>query len=251
MTNSMGTRADLEVGLARWQFNLPLARPAQGLVTMTGEYAGDVTVIVTDPPDYQASVGGWETTDRFGNSPVSWWSGRPLATLSIACMLHVDVTGPVEEALDMLERIGQPRAGRDPSRIKVRGDIPPSAATAGAVWRLDALKYGDREYRADNDRLLAWQELAIDLAQFAAGTVAPVGGMKTRNRAGSRARRVVRARQGDTLRTLALRELGSAGDWKLLRAWNIRLARIDPDALLAAGLQVTVGGKTPAVKKKA
>jgi hypothetical protein len=243
----IGTRTDIEIGLARHRFNQPLPRPQQGLVTLTGEYAGAVTLIVTGTPDYSPSVGGWETVDRFGDAAVSWWKTRPLATLSLPCLLHIDVTGPVEAALSMLELIGQPRAGRDPSRVKVRGDVPPSAATATATWRLDALKYGERSYRTDNDSLLLWQEVSLDLTQFAEGKVAAAGGLKTRNRAGARNRRVVRARQGDTLRVLALRELGRAGDWKLLRSWNKKLAHTDPDALLALGTKVTVGG--PASKK--
>jgi hypothetical protein len=109
------------------------------------------------------------------------------------------------------------------------------------------LKYGERSYRTDNDSLLLWQEVSLDLTQFAEGKVAAAGGLKTRNRAGARNRRVVRARQGDTLRVLALRELGRAGDWKLLRSWNKKLAHTDPDALLALGTKVTVGG--PASKK--
>jgi hypothetical protein len=241
------TRADYEIGLARYRFNLPLARPEQGLVTVTGEYAGAVTLIVTGPPDYSPSVGGWDTADRLGDAAISWWRTRPLATLSLAGLLHVDVTGPVEASLGMLERIGQPRAGRDPSRVKVRGDIPPSAAASTAVWRLDSMKYGERGYRTDLDQILLWQEVTLELTQHAAGKVAAVGGMKTRNRKGARTRRVVHARQGDTLRTIALRELGNAGDWKLLRSWNTRLAHTDPDALLAVGAKVTVGGK-PAKK---
>ena len=244
----IGTRTDIEIGLARHRFNQPLPRPQQGLVTLTGEYAGAVTLIVTGTPDYSPSVGGWETVDRFGDAAVSWWKTRPLATLSLPCLLNIEVTGPVEAALSMLELIGQPRAGRDPSRVKVRGDVPPSAATATATWRLDAMKYGERSYRTDNDQLLLWQELTLDLTQHAAGKIAAVGGMKTRNRSGARTRRVVNARQGDTLRTIALRELGSSNDWKQLRAWNKKLARTDPDALLAVGLKVTIGGKTSSKK---
>lgn len=241
------TRADYEIGLERYKFRLPLPRPGQGLVTLTGEYAGSVTLIVAGTPDYSPSVGGWETAERFGNAAISWWKTRPLATLSLPCLLHTDVTGPVEAGMKLLEQIGQPRAGREPSRVKVRGDVPPSAATSTSLWRLDALKYGERSYRVDNDSLLLWQEVSLDLTQFAEGKVAAAGGLKTRNRAGARNRRVVRARQGDTLRVLALRELGRAGDWKLLRSWNKKLAHTDPDALLALGTKVTVGG--PASKK--
>jgi ABC-type arginine transport system permease subunit len=67
------TRADYEIGLERYKFRLPLPRPGQGLVTLTGEYAGSVTLIVAGTPDYSPSVGGWETAERFGNAAISWW----------------------------------------------------------------------------------------------------------------------------------------------------------------------------------
>ena len=106
------TRADYEIGLERYKFRLPLPRPGQGLVTLTGEYAGSVTLIVAGTPDYSPSVGGWETAERFGNAAISWWKTRPLATLSLPCLLHTDVTGPVEAGMKLLERGLAPALGK-------------------------------------------------------------------------------------------------------------------------------------------
>lgn len=238
----MGTRAEIEAGLARARFSGSLPRPASGLVSVIGEQVGTVTLILTGPPEYSPSVGGWENIDRIGSTAASWWKQKPLATISLPCLLHTRVTGPVEASLAQLEKIGQRVADRDPSRVKLRGDIPPSAAGA-AIWRVDAMPYSSREYRSDAEQLLWWQEVTISLTQFSAGTIARAGGLKTRSNSGQRNRRVISTRQGDTLRKIALRELGSSSDWKLLRSWNKKLAKTDPDASLATGVKVNVGGK--------
>lgn len=241
---AMGTRAEIEAGLARASFNGSLPRPASGLVTVTAEFVGSVTLVLTGAPDYVPSVGGWDTTPRIGGTASSWWKEQPLATISLPCLLHTTVTGPVERSIAALEKAGKVVGGHladEPSRIKLRGDIPPSAAGA-AVWRLDGLKLSAREYQPAADTVLWWQELTLDLTQHTAGTVARAGGLKTRNVKGARTRRTVRALQGDTIRKIALRELGSSTDWKLLRSWNKKLARTDPDAILAAGTHVSIGG---------
>jgi nucleoid-associated protein YgaU len=59
---------------------------------------------------------------------------------------------------------------------------------------------------------------------------------------GKRKRRTVTTRTHDTLRAVALRELGDSTRWKDLQRWNSKLKRTDPDLPLRQGTHVSIRG---------
>lgn len=204
-----------------------------------------VDVIVMAPPDRSGSVGGWQSSERVGRDNASWFGSTPDGTVSQPARLDLAVQPgpPLETRIAQLYAMGQPSGDvddrRPPSAIWLFGDVP-DPGYRGA-WKLEDLQLGNRAFRPEQPNALLWQELTLQLSTYTATpAVAPVTVKATRDRAGRRRQRTVVARRGDTLRRIAVRELGSSGQYAALREWNKKIARTDPDAPLRPGLHLTI-----------
>jgi hypothetical protein len=228
-----------------------MARPVP-LIFGVGERAGEVRIqsvddaflyvnlLLSGAPDRGGGVGGWEVSERVLRPPADWWRAQPKSTISLPCMLDIhEQEGPsLETRLKRLYAMGQPRGDDPPPPVWLVGDVP-TARTQW--WRIDDISLGERIFRTNPLGHLRRQELTVQLTEFVEATGVPkVTVRRTRDSKGRRRVRTIRARKGDTLRRIAVRELGSASAWTDLRSWNKKLRRVDPDAPLRAGSQITL-----------
>lgn len=210
---------------------------AGGRVKLTPSRGTALTLLLLAPPERSGGVGGWVASERALRPPAKWFKGVPDDTMSLDCLLDIDAVGgpPIERRLRVLRNMGIAGDAEEPPTIRVDGDIWDS--DQGLHWAMTGLSLGDRLFNGDGT--LRRQGVKVDLERYSPlDTIKPLRIRSTR-RGGQRRRRVVRTNSGDTLRAVALRELGDATRWKDLQRWN-KLKGVDPDARLRTGTTVTI-----------
>lgn len=211
-----------------------------GTVTLVPEHGSQLTMILASAPDRSGGVGGWQAAERSRRRPGKWWQGSPDDTMTLECIIDQDeIPGPtVERRLRVLRDMGQPRddTGGDPPTISLSGDIWPSDQNAN--WVMSDLKLGERLYYSDGT--LRRQAVSVDLERFNAIDEITAVRVKSTRRKGKRRRRVIHAHTHDTLRSIALREMGATGGWKQIKQWNPRLRKLDPDTPIRHGTHVVI-----------
>lgn len=219
-----------------------LVAPRSGMVKLVPSRGSALTLIKADDLDRSGGVGGWQPLERALAPDATWWKATTNGELSLSCLIDIDETGgpDLERRLDVLYAMGRPAAGADePPSIRVIGDVDPD--TRRKTWKLDNIRLGKETFRADAPALMRQQALTLELSELViVDPVALVTVRRTRNAAGQRRRRTIRSRQGDTLRAIAVRQLGSSGQYKQLREWNPRLKRVDPDQPLKVNTQIVL-----------
>jgi hypothetical protein len=215
--------------------------PRSGMIKLVAATGAQLTLIRNGDIDGSGGVGGWQTSERVLREDADWWKSIPKATRSVPCLLDIDgIGGPsLERRLEVLYAMGQPVDDDDPPAIRLYGDIDPFARARR--WKLDDIHLAAQLFLEDDPAALRRQELTLELSTWApARGVSRVTVKRTRDSHGKRRRRTIRAHTGDTLRGIAVRQLGSSGDYKLIRSWNPKLKRVDPDAPLRAGTAVVL-----------
>lgn len=229
---------------AQWEAALARTHPApprSGLIKVVCATGAQLTLIRNGDIDGSGGVGGWQTSERVLREDADWWKSIPKSTRTLPCLLDIDATGgpSLERRLQVLYAMGQPDGENDPPPVRLLGDVDPIARAAR--WKLDDIKLGAELFREDSPTELRRQELTLELSTYSpARGVSQVSVKRTRDSSGKRRRRTISARAGDTLRAIAVRQLGSSGDYKLIRSWNPKLKRVDPDAPLRAGTKVVL-----------
>jgi hypothetical protein len=211
-----------------------------GTVTLNPEHGSSLTLLLNAAPDKSGGIGGWQPVERARRQTAKWWQGLPDETISLDCTLDQDaVTGPdLERRIVVLRTMGKPRDDTDgePPTIQLSGDV--QGYDAAVTWVMTDLTWGDRLFNSDGS--LRRQQVTIALEHFIdISEIKPIRVKPTR-KGGKRRRHTAVTKTGDTLRTVALRELGNAGRWKDLRSWNAKLKKVDPDQRLRSGTHVTV-----------
>jgi hypothetical protein len=220
--------------------NAARPRPRPGMVRLTPSSGSDLTLILNAPPDRSGGVGGWAGSERDGQRPAKWFKSQPDDTISLDCTLDVDaIGGPgIERRLTVLRDMGQPAEGEDePPTIRLDGDIWPDDQHIN--WVMSNWSLGERLWNSDGT---FWRhQVKIDLERYNALDEITAVKVRSTRKAGKRRRRVVQSRGNDTLRGIALRELGDATRWKDIQRWNKKkLKGVDPDARLRTGTHLTV-----------
>jgi hypothetical protein len=106
---------------------------------------------------------------------------------------------------------------------------------------MDNWTLGARLFQEDGT--LRRQQVTVELSRYVdLKEIKPLRIKSTRTKGRKRRTRTVNSRRNETLRGLALRELGDAGRWKDLRTWNVKLKKLDPDLPLRAGTRVKIRG---------
>lgn len=199
-----------------------------------------VTLLNDGPPDRAGGVGGWETSDRMGSPPGRWFSGQAVETMSLPCILdRHEQKGhtTVEDRLSALYAMG--RAGRHahPPHIRVLGDIRPFDKRL--TWIMQDISLGDRSMLEPG--VIRQQHLTISLeGWYGIPHVTSASVKRTRNGSDKPKTHTIHTRAGDTLRAIAVRELGGSGRVSDIKSWNARFKRTDPDAPLRAGIKVLI-----------
>lgn len=196
------------------------------------------------PPTPTQGYGGWETVPRAARTGLTAWRGFEPLGIDLALLLDNHLEGKsVERSMQLLEAL----AGRGEMR-RPREDEPPHLIvdTAGVMphdfhvdrdnrWVITDLDF-DEESVIRNDHG-NWTRVAVtvSLLQYVAdgGLAAQTAAVRRRIHArGKPTKRPYTARAGDTLVSIARRELGDPGRWREISDLNnIR----DPRAKLKTG----------------
>lgn len=216
---------------------------AGGTVTLRPTLGPAVTLLLMGPPDRSGGVGGWVGADRAGRTPGKWWQSIPDSGMSLECALDVDELPGIalEGRVVQLKAMGLPRPDNDnePPPLQVSGDV--QADDRARWWVLQDLKWGERLFITGGGGLLRRQAVTVDLELWTPIEEVSAARITRTRRAGRKRRRhVVHALVNDTLRTIALRELGNGSRWDDIRKWNPKLRKTDPDLHLRRGTHVVI-----------
>lgn len=205
-------------------------------------------LLLMGPPQVAGGAGGWNGVDRPGRRPAKWWQGGVELTQTLECCIDrnliADELGTVERRLARLNSFTKKPGGEErPTSLLLAGDVLDPYSAGGGLWVITNVTYGERVLRRDGD--LARQMVTIDMADFTeVPEVGPISIKRTRASVGKAKVRRITTRKGDTIRAIAVRELGSSGAWTKIRDWNPRLFKgsspIGPDAPLRPGVRVTL-----------
>lgn len=214
--------------------------PLGGQVRLDPSSGNSLTAIINTEPDRGGGVGGWQPTERSGTRPAKWWQGIPDDTITLDLTLDIDaIAGPaIEERLRVLRDMGQPGSNDEPPTIKLDGDI--WTHDQNITWVMSDLHLGARLWQPDGS--LRRQQVTVDLERHEPLTEIKAIRIHSTRVAGRRRHRTVKTKAHDTLRVVALRELGNSSRWADLRKWNKALKRTDPDVPLRVGTHVKING---------
>jgi phage protein U len=204
------------------------ARPPGGMVRLDPSRGRSLTVILEGPPERSGGVGGWQSSERSGRKPGKWWLAPADDAMTLNVVLHVahPKGSSLEARLRALRAMGRASNEGEPPTIRLHGDLDPHDRQLR--WVLQEITLGDRKY--DGDGTFFEHRLSIALEGFdEIPTIRQVSIRRTRDRNGHRRRREYGTRKGDTLRKIAVAELGSSSQWRQILEWNPKLKVRDPD----------------------
>jgi hypothetical protein len=221
------------------------APPPAGMIQLASDTGAQITLLRIGPIDHQGGVGGWQQIERATRPDASYYKARTRETITIPCLIDVDLIPgqSLARRLRLLYRMGRPTGDRDePPGIIIRGSAP---AVRGTRWKLDEIALGaDLETKLRGRRgghVVRRIEVTLSLSEEdPAAEVERVRVKRSRTKGGKRKRRHYVVRQGDTLRSIAVRELGVSAGWQAIRAENKKKLpkHVDPDMPLRAGLRL-------------
>ena len=215
--------------------------PRGGMIELTPSRGSKLTLILNKEPDRTLGVGGFESTERALRRPAKWYKSIPDDVMGLDCTLDIDAIGgpAIERRIEVLRNMGIAGTEDEPPSITLDGDVWDNDKTVTWIMQPGGLTLGPRLWLPDGT--LRRQQVGISLERFTElSEIQPTKSTSTRTRSGSRRRRTVRSRGNDTLRAVALRELGDQGRWKDLQRWNKKLKSVDPDARLRTGTTISV-----------
>lgn len=209
-----------------------------GRVSFNPSRGSSLTLLVEEPPERGGGVGGWVSSERSGRRPAKWFKSLPDDTYSWKLIIDLDeVGGPsVERRLRVLRDMGQPGNEAEPPTIRVLGDLWNEDASLD--WIMQDWSLGDRLWTPEG--VLRRQHVTVALERYTPLDEIEATRIRSTRTGRKPRRRQVVARGNDTLRVIALRELGDPTRWKDLTRWNKTLRRADPDARLRTGLHITI-----------
>jgi hypothetical protein len=193
--------------------------------------------------DLTAGIGGWDVIRRPGRTPVTRWRGRSELRIDVPVYLNDERKLSIEPQITLLTGLaGRGPKGSEqepPHLIFDTGGVSPWDAQAypDQLWVIDALAWGTvvlhngagNRYRQDatvtllqfiDDQLVSDESLALRRKQ---------------RRGKLNVSKTYRVKKGDTLVSIARRELGSVDRWVQIRQLNPGV-KTDPRLELKAGL---------------
>lgn len=162
-------------------------------------------ILDADPPVMGGGGGGWITTDRWGRKSITSWSGVQPRSLTFSALFDAKFAGKedIESDIDELEAMYAPRGDYNaPRHITVVGASPGT----NLVWLINDLQWKPSLRTSDGKRRIA--PCDIVLLEF----VDPDEVIRPTKRASdaSNRKRVYIVKAGDTLASIAAKQLGDA-----------------------------------------
>lgn len=215
--------------------------PRFGQVVLLAPDGQSATLVLAGDSTHAPAAGGWQATPRSRQKPAVWYSGpdEP-GDLQIACAIdtRLQVSTSLAEHLGYLQALAAPASGQDaPPVLKVACTALPLASRSR--WVIADISYGAVIETQTGG--VVRQEVTLALTEHQdLDTLQAQSPRVTRTSKAKRRTRVIQSRPGDTMRAIAVRQLGSAGDWKQIRGWNKTLAKTNPDLTLRTGTRVVL-----------
>lgn len=217
-------------------------QPPSGRVKIVSERGEIVELLYPDPMgspiDRAGGVGGWQTSDRIGLAPSSWFQAGTLGTATANLMFDLGMQpgASIESRLATLRGMG--RRGKDrsaPPGLKLFGDAP---TMRSQLWRLDNVEDGANFSRNGK---LAQMALTLSLTELIRATgIGEITVGTTRDTPTRPRVRMITVVAGQTLRSIAVQELGASSDYTQIQGWNKSVAKTDPDTDLRPGSKLVL-----------
>jgi LysM repeat protein len=210
-----------------------------GIIRLDPTYGRGVRLVMAGDPD-QSWSGGWSQTPLASGAPVTWYGGAEDPgglTLTAAIDLRIVAEQGLVRSLDALRRMRVAHHGNDqPPKIRIQCAALPLVQRGR--WVMQGMQLGALVTRRGHT---VRQDVTLTFERYGGlDDVDRVRPGRTRTGKNERRTRTIKTRPGDTLRAIAVRQLGSAGEWKKLRAANDKLKKITPDEPLRAGLRIKI-----------
>lgn len=162
-------------------------------------------ILDADPPIMRTATGGWNVTDRWGRKGLTSWQGVDPCTLTFSALLDAKFAGKedIEADCDELEAMYAPRGDFNaPRHVTVVGASPGTDKT----WVINGLEWKPALRTSDGKRRIA--PCDITLLEF----VSPDSVIRPTKAAAdaSNRKRLYTVKPGDTLVSIAKKQLGDA-----------------------------------------
>jgi hypothetical protein len=199
----------------------PLPLPQAGRVRLrTVDKRLDLTLrLDEEPASMTPQVPRIEQVEIAYRAARTWWAGQAPGELSIPCLLDGFPSSSIEGRVERLEDMARPRsagkASGAPSPLQIAGNVPGT----DRLWMIAGLDQRDAIWR---NGFRVRQHFDISLTQWVPLEEADTPGRKNQRTAGGAKRRRANytVKSGDTLTSIALRQLGSAKRWKDIAKLN-------------------------------
>jgi hypothetical protein len=211
--------------------------PQSGTVELRPSRGNKVILLLAGPPDRSGGVGGWATSERAYRRPARWFQSPPIDAMTLPGILDLYENSQgitIETALGWLYAMGMAGGQDTPPTVKLAGDVRPYDRRL--TWVVQGVTLGDRVMAAAG--VIAQQNVTVELEGYdPLPTIAKASVQRTRQPGATQPRRrVIRTMKGDTLRSIAVKQLGASNQYTLLRTWNPTFKKTDPDQPLRAGI---------------
>lgn len=159
--------------------------------------------------------GGFQVTPRPKKAALTVWQGRDPFTLTIPMLLHRHGNS-IEDEIHDLGVLSSGTSRGAPPQVNVQGAIL-VPTHAGRDWTIEDLQWGAARRRRNGT--ITRQEVTVVLQEFVDDTSLPTSTEDTL-RNGRTIIRHYRVKHGDTLLSIAARELGDAKRWTDIAVLN-------------------------------
>ena len=172
-------------------------------------------ILDSDGAKITAGFGKWDQVAIPRGDPFTQWTGRALVEMTLAIIF--DGWGvtlrSVESDIATLEALATKQGGAtSPAQLRIWGPVP----RAGLSWVITGLDYGD-VIRDTGSGARVRQAMVVHLMEYRAETQVA---QMPRAAAQPKPPQKYKVKKGDTLKTIAAKQLGSSGKWQLIAKAN-------------------------------
>jgi hypothetical protein len=186
--------------------------------------------LTDEAPTITGGYGGWDTVQRPKKASLTVWEGRDPFQLTIPLLLS-RAGQPVSSDIHDIAVLSSGTSKGRPPLVQVFGTIM-LPVHAGDDWVIQDVSWGESIWR-QTDAVIIRQHVTLTLLEFVDDQLLPASTLASR-RDGRAIIRHYRVKKGDTLRSIAARQLGDPRRWSDIAVLNgLRSSgKLKPNTLL-------------------